>query len=79
MVTSSLALIYFGIKFNERKTSCLSKVLICFPMLGTFALARAFLLAVFLQETLGHPNERFGGVIVLLIFLGINMGSFKYS
>ena len=78
MATSFLALVYFALKFNERQTFFVTKLILCCPMLAAFALARAFTLAVFLKETLGHPKEFAGGILVLIAFGFLNVGSFRH-
>ena len=78
MVTSFMALVYFGLKFNERKASCLVKLVIACPMLAAFAAARAFTLAVFLKETLGHPKEFMGGLLALSLFCLINVLALRH-
>ena len=77
MVTSFLALVYFGLQFNERRAFFLSKWLLCLPMFAAFAGARAFTLAVFLKETLDSTKESLGGVVVVALFCFINMLGFK--
>ena len=51
MVTSFGALVYFGLKFNERETNTWTKWLISFPMFAASVASRAFTLAVFIKET----------------------------
>ena len=51
MITSFGALVYFGIKFNERETNGWTKWLLSFPMFAASVASRAFTLAVFLKET----------------------------
>ena len=51
MVTSFGALVYFGLKFNERETNSWAKWLIAFPMFAASVASRAFTLAVFIKET----------------------------
>ena len=81
MVTSFLSLIFHGIKFNERVTSLIVKLLLCVPMFAAFAGARAFTLAVFLKETIDNdvPGsvEWIGSLFMLALFGGINIASFR--
>ena len=51
MVTSFGALVYFGLKFNERQTNPWAKWFLAFPMFAASVASRAFTLAVFLKET----------------------------
>jgi hypothetical protein len=58
MITSFGALVYFGLKFNERQTNGWTKWFISFPMFAASVASRAFTLAVFLKETtLGRHLE----------------------
>ena len=58
MITSFGALVYFGLKFNERQTNGWTKWFISFPMFAASVASRAFTLAVFLKETtLGQHLE----------------------
>jgi hypothetical protein len=77
MVTSFCALIYYGLQFNERKTSRITTFFIVLPMFATFALARAFTLAVFLKETLDNNKTFAAGIVVGSLFCLINIGSYK--
>eukprot|EP00095_Tigriopus_kingsejongensis_P007483 maker-scaffold580_size130538-snap-gene-0.24 protein:Tk07483 transcript:maker-scaffold580_size130538-snap-gene-0.24-mRNA-1 annotation:"xk-related protein" len=78
MVTSFIALVFFGLSFNELNTNRVVRIWLCLPMLAAFAGARAFTLAVFLKETLANTTEWVGGVFVLALFCLINVGWFKY-
>lgn len=77
MVTSFLALSFFGLAFNELNTNKVVKIWLCMPMLAAFAGARAFTMAVFLKETFANTTEWVGGMFVLALFCVINIGSFK--
>ena len=81
MVTSFGALVYYGLKFNERKTSSLVKWLLAFPMLAASVAARGFTLSVFLKETIDNKgdnkSEWIGALIVLIIYFGVNITIFK--
>ncbi len=77
MATSFGALIYFGLQFNERRTSRITSFFVVLPMFATFALARAFTLAVFLKETLDDNKTFAAGIGVSSLFLLINIGSYK--
>ena len=77
MVTSFGAVVYFGLKFNERQTNALVKWLLAFPMFAASVAARAFTLAVFLKETLDNKSEWFGAILVLALYIGLNVLTFK--
>jgi MFS-type transporter involved in bile tolerance (Atg22 family) len=77
MVTSFGSLVFFGLKFNERKTSFLVKWLLAFPMFAASVAARGFTLAVFLKETLGNKSEIIGGIVLLIIYFTFNVVTFK--
>lgn len=77
MVTSFGAVVYFGLKFNERQTNALVKWLLAFPMFAASVAARAFTLAVFLKETLNNKSEWFGAILVLALYIGLNVLTFK--
>ena len=83
MVTSFGSLVYFGLQFNERKTNGLVKWLLAFPMFAASVASRAFTLAVFLKETLDNnsevinKSEWIGAVVVLLLYFGSNVLTFK--
>jgi hypothetical protein len=51
MFTSFGALVYIGLKFNERQTNPWVKWFLAFPMFAASVASRAFTLAVFLKET----------------------------
>jgi hypothetical protein len=51
MFTSFGALVYIGLKFNERQTNPWVKWFLAFPMFSASVASRAFTLAVFLKET----------------------------
>ena len=50
MVTSFGAVVYFGLKFNERTTSALVKWGLAFPMFAASVAARGTYLSVSLRE-----------------------------
>jgi len=77
MVTSFGAVVYFGLKFNERQTNALVKWLLAFPMFAASVAARAFTLAVFLKETLDNKSEWFGAIVLLGLYIGLNVLTFK--
>lgn len=77
MVTSFGALVYFGLQFNERNTTCLVKWFLCLPMFAASVAARGFTLAVFLKETVDHKSEWIGGLVVLAIYFAFNVATFK--
>ena len=81
MVTSFGALVYYGLQFNERKTSSLVKWLLAFPMFAASVAARGFTLSVFLKETIDNKgdnkSEWIGALIVLIIYFGVNIAIFK--
>ena len=78
MVTSFGALVYYGLKFNERKTSSIVKWLLAFPMFAASVAARGFTLSVFLKETIDNKSEIIGALIVLIIYFGVNVTIFKF-
>jgi len=78
MVTSFGALVYYGLKFNERKTSSVVKWLLAFPMFAASVAARGFTLSVFLKETIDNKSEIIGALIVLAIYFGVNVTIFKF-
>lgn len=85
MVTSFGGLVYFGLQFNERETSALTKWLLAFPMFAALLAARGFTLAVFLKETLDNKEDKkdksewIGALIVLTFYLAANIAIFKLS
>jgi len=78
MVTSFGTLVYYGLKFNERKTSSLVKWLLAFPMFAASVAARGFTLSVFLKETIDNKSEIIGALIVLTVYFGVNVTIFKF-
>ena len=77
MITSFGAIVYFGLKFNERTTSVIVKWGLAFPMFAASVASRGFTLSVFLKETLDNKSEWIGGLIVLIIYFIANVVIFK--
>lgn len=87
MITSFGALVYFGLKFNERQTDKWTKWFLSFPMFAASLASRAFTLAVFLKETtlgrhLETPDgsvgtEWVGGLVVIFVYFFLNVATFK--
>ena len=81
MVTSFGNLVYYGLQFNERKTTSSVKWLLAFPMFAASVAARGFTLSVFLKETIQTgetiKSELIGALIVLTIYFAVNIALFR--
>jgi len=83
MVTSFGNLVYYGLQFNERKTTSSVKWLLAFPMFAASVAARGFTLSVFLKETIQTgetiKSELIGALIVLTIYFAVNIALFRVN